>query len=266
MALELDLKGVEGVYESLRGLKRKRSLPTTPPLSIHDEDSVDIVNRAVHILSTEAAALSHVTRLYQTNSVAKDGLINAVDCVVEVNRRGGKLIICGIGKSGLVGMKTVATMKSLGLACSFMHAAEAVHGDLGDIRINDAVLFITFSGKTAELVNLLPHIPEDTTVMVLTATLNAEQCPLLAGRQDSILLPAPIRESEETSFGVCAPTTSTTVAIAVGDMLALTVADRMHQDQTSDVFRKNHPGGAIGAKFFLIEVRNADESVSHVLE
>ena len=61
------------------------------------------------------------------------------------------------------------------------------------------------------------------------------------------MLPAPIHEAEEISFGVCAPTTSTTVAIAVGDMLALTVAERLHEGRTSQVFRKNHPGGAIGA-------------------
>jgi hypothetical protein len=88
----------------------------------------------VHIISTEATALSHATRLYQTDPTARSGLLRAVDCIVKVNEAGGKLIICGVGKSGYIGMKIVATMKSLGLGGSFLHAAEAMHGDLGDIR------------------------------------------------------------------------------------------------------------------------------------
>lgn len=70
-------------------------------------------------------------------------------------------------------------------------------------------------------------------------------CPLLR-QQDGILLPTPLHEPEEVSFGICAPTTSTTVQIAIGDMLALTVGERIHMDQKSKVFKKNHPGGAIG--------------------
>jgi len=71
--------------------------------------------------------------------------------------------------------------------------------------------------------------------------------PLCEERRGTILLPAPIHEAEEKSFGVCAPTTSTTVAMAIGDMLALTTAQRLHEDGMNVKFRKNHPGGAIGA-------------------
>jgi len=115
-------------------LKRKRSLPLTPPLTLDDPDSAQVLDKAVHVLSTEATALSHVTRLYQTDPKAREGFLRAVETIVLVNERGGKLIICGVGKSGLIGNKMVASMKSLGLATSFMHAAEAAHGDLGDIR------------------------------------------------------------------------------------------------------------------------------------
>ena len=73
-------------------------------------------------------------------------------------------------------------------------------------------------------------------------------CPLVADRPDAIILPAPVHELEEVSFGVPAPTTSTTVALAVADMLALAVANQIHGDKMADVFRRNHPGGAIGAK------------------
>ncbi|OCL03687.1 SIS domain-containing protein [Glonium stellatum] len=231
-------------------LKRKRSssLPLTPPLSIDDPDAVRTLDRAVHVLSTEAAALSHVAMLYQTDPIARDGLLRAVDCITRVNEIGGRLIICGVGKSGLVGMKIVATMKSLGLGSSFLHASEAMHGDLGDVRKHDALMFITYSGRTPELLHLLPHIPESVSVLALTSHKVVSDCLLLAGRPDAILLPAPIHEPEEESFGVCAPTTSTTVAMAVGDMLAITVADCVHQERARQVFRKNHPGGAIGAR------------------
>jgi D-arabinose 5-phosphate isomerase GutQ len=109
-------------------------MPITPPATLDDPESTRTLDRAVHIISTEATALSHATRLYQTDPVARSGLLKAVDCIVKINEVGGKLIICGVGKSGYIGMKIVATMKSLGLGSSFLHAAEAMHGDLGDIR------------------------------------------------------------------------------------------------------------------------------------
>jgi hypothetical protein len=124
--------------------KRKRtdfeSQPLTPPLTAADAGT-RLVSRAVNVLSTAATALSQVTLLYECDSVAQDGLLRSVETITTAGKAGGKLIICGVGKSGLVGRKMVATMKSLGIACSFMHAAEALHGDLGDIRkVCEAVL------------------------------------------------------------------------------------------------------------------------------
>jgi hypothetical protein len=118
--------------------KRKRAdfdaQPPTPPLTASDPEGTRLVSRGVNVLSTAAAALSQVTLLYESDSVAQDGLLRSVATVTSAVEAGGKLLICGVGKSGLVGRKMVATMKSLGIACSFMHAAEALHGDLGDIR------------------------------------------------------------------------------------------------------------------------------------
>lgn len=121
--------------------KRKRvdseTQPLTPPLSAADSkihEGTRLLSRAVNVLSTAVTALSQVSILYETNPVAREALLQAVQCISSVNEAGGKLIICGVGKSGLVGQKMVATMKSLGIGCSFMHAAEAIHGDLGDIR------------------------------------------------------------------------------------------------------------------------------------
>lgn len=245
---------------SLHTRKRARSeaLPLTPPLAASDAEGTRLLSRAVNVLSTAATALSQVTLLYQSDHVARDGLLQAVQVLTRVNEAGGKLIVCGVGKSGLVGRKTVATMKSLGIATSFLHAAEALHGDLGDIRQNDAILFVSYSGKTAELMALLHHIPSHTPILAITSHRHASACPLLDDRPDAILLPAPIHELEEASFGVCAPTTSTTVAIAVGDMLALTVAEALYEAETKTVFRRNHPGGAIGAKSRQIHREDAE--------
>ncbi|KAF2472586.1 SIS domain-containing protein [Lindgomyces ingoldianus] len=236
--------------QSPRMLKRKRSgtAPLTPPLSTHDAEGARLLDRAVNVLSTAATALSQVTVLYQSDHYARDSLVRAVERLTKTYEAGGKLLICGVGKSGLVGMKMVATMKSLGLGASFLHASEALHGDLGDLRSSDAIMFVSFSGKTPELLSLLHHIPKSNTVLAITSHTSTGDCPLLMGRPDAVLLPAPIHEAEEISFGVCAPTTSTTVAIAVGDMLALTVAEAIHQGNTKQIFQRNHPGGSIGAQ------------------
>ena len=95
---------------------------------------------------------------------------------------------------------------------------------VANVKQNDVIMFISYSGKTGELMALLDHIPPYTPIIAVTSHTHPSECPLLNERPDAILLPAPIHELEEVSFGVCAPTTSTTVTIAVGDMLALTVA------------------------------------------
>lgn len=117
-------------------MKRKRtdSEALTPPISVDDPEGAGLLSRAVHVLSTSATALSQVTILYQSDPIARQGLVQAVECIRRVTETGGKLLICGVGKSGLVGKKTVASMKSLGIPCTFLHPTEALHGDLGDIR------------------------------------------------------------------------------------------------------------------------------------
>ena len=131
---------------------------------------------------------------------------------------------------------------------------------------NDVLLFISFSGKTPELLNLLPHVPEATQVMAMTSHLKAEDCLLFTHRETGILLSAPIQESEEDSFGVGAPTTSTTVALAVADMLALTLAGQLHREQKKEVFKRNHPGGAIGMNYREVEELKKDGVDFSVLE
>lgn len=220
----------------------------TPPASEYDPESghAKLLDQAVHVLTTEAAALSHVTHLYKTDVKVRKSFANAVNAMIDAQQTGAKLLVCAVGKSGFIGMKLAATCKSLGVRSSFMHACEAAHGDLGDLQPNDVLLFVSYSGKTPELLNLLPHIPSDTRVVAITSQTRPENCALLSDVEYGILLPAPIHELEEDSFGVNAPTTSTTVALAVADMLTLTIADQLQGTTKKQVFKRNHPGGAIG--------------------
>ncbi|KAM5452880.1 hypothetical protein MaudCBS49596_003189 [Microsporum audouinii] len=232
-------------------------LPMTPPEPDIDSASSAAphpppIDTAIHVIATERAALENLERVYTTNDLARNNLERAVEQIANTINAGSKLIVCGVGKSGKIGEKVVATMNSLGIYCSFLHPTEALHGDLGMVRPTDTVLFITYSGKTSELLLVLPHLPSTTSVIVITAHKQPSSCPLLAGSnsENTILLPSPIHEPEEVSFGVCAPTSSTTVALAVGDALALAVARRLHTSPgrgPAEIFKGYHPGGAIGA-------------------
>lgn len=115
------------------------------------------------------------------------------------------------------------------------------------------MLLISFSGRSPELLSLLPHLPATVPVIALTSHTHPASCPLLSLHGPSgmgILLPAPIHEDEESSFGVGAPTSSTTVALSLGDALAIATARKLHTatgKSPAEVFRGFHPGGAIGA-------------------
>ncbi|KAJ5856213.1 Sugar isomerase (SIS) [Penicillium soppii] len=228
--------------------------PPTPPCSSDPPiKDVSSVVTAIHVISTERAALAHLEHIYQTDERAQHDLARAVDQIARSVREGSKLVVCGVGKSGKVGRKIEATMNSLGVYSAFLHPTEALHGDLGLIRPNDTVLLISFSGRSPELLTLLPHLPSTVPVIALTSHTHPASCPLLSLHAPSgmgILLPAPIHEDEESSFGVSAPTSSTTVALALGDALAIATARKLHTatgKSPSDVFRGFHPGGAIGA-------------------
>jgi len=133
-AVEIPALDASSACSQPRPLKRRCSLPITPPATADDPEISDVLDRAVNVLTIEATALSHVSRLYQTDPTARTSLLKAVDVIVEASRARNKLIICGVGKSAYVGLKIVATMKSLGVYCTFLHAGEALHGDLGDVR------------------------------------------------------------------------------------------------------------------------------------
>ena len=111
-------------------------LPLTPPdadLQSGPAANEEAIQTALHVLSTERDALTHLRQLYESDPVAQEGFVSAVDTIMKMVRHRGKLVVCGVGKSGKIGEKVVATMNSFGIRSIFLHPTEALHGDLGTI-------------------------------------------------------------------------------------------------------------------------------------
>lgn len=150
----------------------------------------------------------------------------------------GKLIIVGIGKSAHVGNKIVATLNSTGTPSQFLHAAEAIHGDLGVIQKNDVVLCISNSGNSPEIAYLLPFLKEYSSALI-GMTGNAKS--KLAEASD-VILDSSVKV--EACPNKLAPTSSTTVQMAIGDALAVCLMELMNFKEQD--FAKFHPGGSLG--------------------
>ncbi len=157
----------------------------------------------------------------------------------------GHVVVSGVGKAGLVGRKISATLSSLGTPSHFLHPAEAFHGDLGAVRADDVALVLSFSGNTDEVVRLLPALRQRG-VAQIAITGNAHS--LLARQADVVLDIGRVEEAER--FGL-APTTSTTLMLALGDALAVVLA-RLAGFQAED-FARNHPGGTLGRRLANVE-------------
>jgi arabinose-5-phosphate isomerase len=153
---------------------------------------------------------------------------------------GGKLIVSGLGKSGHVGRKIAATFASTGTTATFLHLAEAIHGDLGMAAKGDVALLISQSGETAELEPVLDHF-ERVGIAVIAITGNGGS--MLAERSAAALV---LPHWAEVGPESVAPTTSTTMTLALGDALAMTVMHRKGFSRTD--FGRLHPGGALGAR------------------
>ena len=152
----------------------------------------------------------------------------------------GRLIITGIGKSGIIGQKIAATLNSTGTSSFFLHPVEAMHGDLGLVDEQDVVMAISYSGETSELNLLLPSLKKrGVKVIAMTGNINSS----LAKHGDAVLAVSVPREA--CPLGL-APTASTTAALAMGDALAVVLLN-CKQFKASD-FRRNHPGGSLGER------------------
>jgi arabinose-5-phosphate isomerase len=175
-------------------------------------------------------------------------LVNFIDsdfekAVLFINSANGRVIVTGIGKSAIIASKIVATLNSTGTPAIFMHAADAIHGDLGIIQKNDVIICISNSGNTPEIKVLVPLIRNyGNKIIALTGNSNS----FLAENSDYILNSFIAREACPNNL---APTTSTTAQLVIGDALAVCLLEL--NNFSSKDFAKYHPGGALGKKLYL---------------
>lgn len=166
----------------------------------------------------------------------------------------GRIIVTGIGKSGHVGQKIAATFASTGSPAFFVHPTEASHGDLGMIRPNDAILAISWSGETAELKNIVTY-SRRFNVPLIAMTSRAESA---LGRAADVVLELP-KAKEACPHGL-APTTSTTMQLALGDCLAIALLEA--KGFTAHDFKVFHPGGSLGAQLkFVADVMHKGDAL-----
>ncbi len=182
------------------------------------------------VLSAESHAIAGV----QLGS----SFVGAVHLIADAVAHGGSLVVSGLGKSGLVGQKLSATFASTGTPSHFLHATEAVHGDLGRIRKHDVVLLLSFGGGTEEVVTLAELLRQDG-VKTIAITKSAGSA---LGRLSNECIE--LGDMQEACQHNLAPTASTAATMAVGDALALSVA--LLRDFKAEDFRKFHPGGGLG--------------------
>ena len=190
--------------------------------------------------------------------IAKDSFVNQGNAILnlhkyltidfenainKINSLGGRVIVSGIGKSAIIGSKIVATLNSTGTPSIFMHAAEAIHGDLGIIQNDDIIILLSKSGNTPEIKNLVPFIKQRNISII---SITSEPNSYLAKNSDYLLNS---RIEEEACLNNLAPTTSTTAQLVIGDAIAICLS-KINGFNEND-FAKHHPGGILGKKLYL---------------
>jgi len=194
----------------------------------------EILTVAREAIRTEADALEKMERSLDEH------FVEAIEMILQSR---GKLIITGMGKSGLVGRKIAATLASTGTPSFFLHPGEAFHGDLGMISKDDVVLALSYSGETDEILKIVPFIHSNGNKLV-SMTGNPESA--LAKNSDIHL---DVSVEEEACILHLAPTTSTTAQIAMGDALAVSLMQM--RGFTSVDFARLHPGGSLGRRLLM---------------
>lgn len=207
-----------------------------------------ILELAKKAISSEAEAIGKMA------SFLDDTFAEAVACIL---RSEGRVVVSGIGKSAIIASKIVATLNSTGTPAIFMHAADAIHGDLGIVQQNDVVILISKSGNTPEIKMLLPLIKKGgNPVIGITAQKDSS-----LGKQADYTLNTYV-EKEVCPHNL-APTTSTTAQMVMGDALAVCLVEL--RGFSSKDFAKYHPGGTLGKKLYLrvgdIAATNASPAV-----
>jgi len=202
---------------------------TTIPSDARAARETTLLERGRRVIRLECEALAEVERRLDAR------FSRAVDLIASST---GRVIVAGVGKSGLVGRKIAATLTSTGTPATFLHPVDSVHGDLGIVGDDDIGILISKSGETEELVGLLQHLKR---FGVRTIALTAVADSTLA-RHSDVVLDAWVRE--EACPHDLAPTTSTTAALAIGDALAVALLEE--KGFRREDFARLHPGGSLG--------------------
>ncbi len=168
----------------------------------------------------------------------------AVNAIINCNK--GKVIISGVGKSGIIGKKISSTLSSVGTPSFFVDASSCSHGDLGQISSNDILILISYSGETEELKNIIQYASRNKKILLIGIV--AKKNSLLYKASDIKLL---IPDVKEAGPGNIVPTSSTIIQLAIGDALAIATMKYKKFDKTD--FKKFHPSGSIGAKLKTVE-------------
>jgi arabinose-5-phosphate isomerase len=193
-----------------------------------------IIATAKQTIALEAAALQQLQEFIDNSFV---------QAVQTIHQSTGRLVITGIGKSAIIAQKIVSTLNSTGTPSLFMHAADAIHGDLGMVQKTDVVLVISKSGESPEIKVLVPLIKNFGNVLIaITGNLNG----YLALQSDIVLNTSVQQEACPNNL---APTTSTTAQLAMGDAIAVSLME-LNGFKPQD-FAKFHPGGNLGKRLFL---------------
>jgi arabinose-5-phosphate isomerase len=197
-----------------------------------------ILTYAKHIINEESTALKKLSRSLN---------IKFTEAIKILSNTKGNVIISGVGKSGFIAKKIASTMTSTGTPAIFIHPTEASHGDLGLIKKNDSLIILSKSGKSKELYDL-SNFAKLNKISIIFISCN-KNCKLAKNSLCNIIIP----DLEEAGENKLAPTTSTTMMLALGDALSLSVSKK--KSFSIKEFGKLHPGGNIGAKFIKIKER-----------
>ncbi|MBO3457621.1 KpsF/GutQ family sugar-phosphate isomerase [Aetokthonos hydrillicola Thurmond2011] len=193
------------------------------------------VHQTVELLKLEANAIHQAAERLKVDQIEM-ALTLLASCR-------GKVIITGIGKSGIVAQKIVATLNSIGIVAVYLHPCDALHGDLGIVSAFDVVMLLSNSGETEELIEMIPHLKHRQVPMIaIVGNLNST----VAAQANVVLDATVVKEACPLNL---APTTSTIVALAIGDALAMTLMQM--RGITPEDFAFNHPAGRLGKRLTL---------------
>ena len=198
------------------------------------DSKFDVIKRAVETIDNQSKSIKKISEYID------DDFKNCIEFLHTIK---GRIVVTGIGKSAIIGMKIVATLNSTGSPAVFMHATEALHGDLGIIQNNDAVILVSKSGNTNEIKDLVPFLKNSKiTLIAITSDKNS----FLSQNSDYFIN---CFVEKEAGYNNLAPTNSTTAQLVIGDAIAICLSELKGFDKTD--FAKFHPAGILGKKLNL---------------